>query len=208
MDQERIQPVMAEYIEIMEEVKDRLKAINTVLRDPELFEPRIAREVCYLQLRMIAELVALSCVVAHDRLTLVEMKNIRREYSAEVILKRMERRHEHFFPRAVRLRTTPDGRGHIDYAERIGFTAAEMGKLWVRTGQVLHIGAQNKLRSRKPVDPELADVRDYVERIIDLLSFHAVVTFTESHAMICEMNSADTGRVTMAIAAAEPNDEQ
>ncbi|MNS30652.1 hypothetical protein D3C72_626880 [compost metagenome] len=208
MDQDRIQPVMAEYMVIMEEVKSRLHAINTILRDRNLFEPRIARESCYLQLRMIAELVALSCVVAHDKLTLGEMKNLRREYSADVILKRMERRHENFFPRAVFLRKTEDGRGHIDRTEKLGFTAAEMGKLWVRTGEVLHVGAQKKLRSRKAIDPELADVRSYVERIIDLLSFHAVITVDETHAMICEMNSADTGRVTMAIAAAEPNDEQ
>lgn len=202
MDQDRIQPVMAEYIEIMEEVKDRLKAINTVLRDAELFEPRIAREVCYLQLRMIVELIALSCVVAHDKLTTVELKKLRKEYSAEVILKRMERRHEHFFPRAVRLEKSEGGQGHIAYGLKAGFTAAEMGKLWVRTGQVLHIGSQNKLRSRKPVDPELADVRAYVERLIDLLSFHAVVTYDESHAMICEMTSGESGKVHMAIAAA------
>jgi hypothetical protein len=53
------------YANLMDEVKARIDCINVAVQGRTGFPTPIAREFCYLQLRFLCELIALSCLVAH-----------------------------------------------------------------------------------------------------------------------------------------------
>lgn len=204
MDPKRANEVRDDYLVLMREVRVRMDAINRMIRDPGDYDPRVVREFCYLQLRMIAELVALGCVVAHDSPSRDDLKKLRRDYHADRILKQMENRHQGFFPRASVVAQISEGHQEIQPQEGIGFTATQMRDMWARAGNVLHFGTVNKLRSQKPVDPEQADVRDYQRRLIDLLSEHVILAQDEMTALHCVMQSEKTGNVEAMVIAALP----
>jgi len=53
------------YANLMEEIKVRLDCINAAMQGRLMLPSPIVREFCYLQIRFLCELVALSCLIAH-----------------------------------------------------------------------------------------------------------------------------------------------
>src|SRR5690242_15713425 len=53
------------YAGLMTEIKVRINAINTGTMNQIPVPPPLVKEFCFLQIRMICELVALGCLVAH-----------------------------------------------------------------------------------------------------------------------------------------------
>jgi len=204
MDAKRADEVRDDYLVLRREVRVRMDAINRMIGDPGGYDSRVVREFCYLQLRMIAELVALACVVAHDSPGRDDLKKLRRDYHADRILKQMERRHQGFFPRASIVVQIAEGHQEIQPQDGVGFTATQMREMWAKAGDVLHFGTVNKLRSQKPVDPEQADVRGYQRRLIDLLSEHVILAQDEMTALHCVMQSEKTGNVEAMVLTALP----
>ena len=56
-------------------------------------------ELCFLQLRMLCELIALGCLTAHGDL---ETGKLKKAYEADEIIGRLQRLHPHFYPHAAR----------------------------------------------------------------------------------------------------------
>jgi hypothetical protein len=52
----------------MEEVKLRFEALNAAYHNQAGMHPAMARELCYLQLRFLCEIVAIGCLVAHGEM--------------------------------------------------------------------------------------------------------------------------------------------
>jgi hypothetical protein len=53
------------YAAIMEEAKLRLNSIDMALGGATILPHQLVREFCFLQLRMLCELIALGCLTAH-----------------------------------------------------------------------------------------------------------------------------------------------
>jgi hypothetical protein len=53
------------YAAIMEEAKIRLNSIDMALAGTTILPHQLVREFCFLQLRMLCELIALGCLTAH-----------------------------------------------------------------------------------------------------------------------------------------------
>jgi hypothetical protein len=86
------------YSALMNEFKGRLDCINHASQGRAGFPPLVAREFVYLQARMICEVVALSCLVAHGDISVVQPHKLGRSYSADDILDRMSKTSTPFFP--------------------------------------------------------------------------------------------------------------
>src|SRR5690349_20608651 len=86
------------YGKIMVEVKSRISAIDTLLQGQTRLPNDRAVESCFLQLRMISELVALGCLIAHGDITETQSSRFQKEYSSDRILSRLESLHTEFFP--------------------------------------------------------------------------------------------------------------
>jgi len=99
-------------------------------------------EFCYLQLRMICELIALACLTAHGDIAASHSKEFRKSRKADWIIKALENLHPNFYPAA--------GKQHLDAAGKIigrikltdGFlTKKELLQLYYECGQILHRGS-------------------------------------------------------------------
>ncbi|MBA4001225.1 hypothetical protein [Brevundimonas sp.] len=194
----RLNQLTKDYCALMLDVRVRNDAINNILVEPGLMPPRLVREFCYLQLRMIAELVALGCVVLHDQLPATQVKKLRKDYNADRILKDIEGYEPGFFPRAIeRVREVSPGHKEVEPVQPPVMTASDLRRIWGRTGDVLHWGTVNKMRERTDIDPKHKDVRLLQRKFVDLLSVHFVLTAKETQPFICELHSAATGGVRM-----------
>lgn len=91
-----------------------------------------------LQFRMICELIALACIVAHGDVSMTRTGKFKKDYSADLIFKKLEDYHPEFFPRAVNPIPTPAG---PDLRPRTdAMTKEEMIKLYHHCHDKLHRG--------------------------------------------------------------------
>src|SRR6202008_4028128 len=101
------------YSAIMEEAKLRALSINTITGSSLNFPVPLLREYGFLQLRMLCELIALGCLVAHGDIAGTKAAVLQREYKAGVIVKRLEALHPNFYPSPRKMVFSP-GHVHLD----------------------------------------------------------------------------------------------
>jgi hypothetical protein len=82
----------------MEEAKLRALSIDTITSSSVELSVPLLREYGFLQLRMLCELIALGCLVAHGDIERTTMAALQKEYKAGVIIKRLEKLHPNFYP--------------------------------------------------------------------------------------------------------------
>jgi hypothetical protein len=161
------------YAAIMDEIKVRISAIDAGtggLMSPHI-HPFLIREHCYLQLRMICELVAISCLVAHGDMVGPKIRQLRKEWSAEKIMEELGKLHPDFYPTAVRQDTA--GTEHkLTVVSPSPFPKEELLKLYGRSGDVLHRGNATNLVKRGHVQINFPDITELAQKIHDLLAIH------------------------------------
>jgi hypothetical protein len=90
-----VRATLDQYAKLMEEAKIRLHALqNTTTGATGLAHP-LAREFCFLQIRMLFELIALGCLVAHGD---IRTRRSETTYQADLIIKELGALHEDFYP--------------------------------------------------------------------------------------------------------------
>jgi hypothetical protein len=53
------------YCALMEEAKVRISIVEHMLNNDSGLPPAMAREICYLEFRMLCEIIAVACLTAH-----------------------------------------------------------------------------------------------------------------------------------------------
>lgn len=86
------------YTSIMEEAKFRALSVNTLTSSQIGLPVSLLREFCFLQLRMLCELIALGCLVAHGDIKETKSLALRKSYNAGNIVKGLEKLHPNFYP--------------------------------------------------------------------------------------------------------------
>ena len=97
---ERQNQTLTLYANLMEEVKVRIDALNQILSGQVNLPPQIVRESCFLQLRMLCELIALSALAAHEDIEATT--KLKKEYAAPKIIEHLELLHPSFYPYPVK----------------------------------------------------------------------------------------------------------
>jgi len=156
MSLSKYEEAMDAYSILMHEAKQRLLAMDTALGGQTGLPKVAVREYCFLQLRMLCELIALGCLTAHGDLVTGKLKGA---YQADVIIRRLQLLHSKFYPHAA-----------TDV-----FTKEELMKLYRKCGDVLHRGAFQTLWSRdRYADADIEDIRIWKQKIEALLSDHTI----------------------------------
>lgn len=201
------------YASIMEEVKVRLSAIETGMGTARaLLPPNLTSEFCFLQIRMICELVAMACLVAHGDITTDgKGKRLLNEWSAELIMTELGKLHPYFFPFPIKIsivRGESGKPGTVHFEPRTGqLTKAEFLTLYGRSGSALHRGTLNKMIGRKPMnaigDKEIVD---WSRKLLGLLNDHRIASWDNLRHFICVMSDRDQkGHATVAFAESPPD---
>ncbi len=90
------------YASLMEEVKLRIHCVDRAVNGQTGFPGPIVREFCYGQLRLLCELIALSCLVAHGDIPATYSKQLGKKWSADEIFGGLSKLRKHFYPIPVR----------------------------------------------------------------------------------------------------------
>lgn len=89
------------YADILNEVRTRILGINAIISGTTSLPSWLTAELGYIQLRMLCELVALGCLIAHGDLKETKSKKLQTEYAADHIIKSLEQLHSNFYPHPV-----------------------------------------------------------------------------------------------------------
>ena len=139
------------YYDLMEEIKRRVAVITNITADLMPLPRIVAYEICYLQLRIICELIALACLVVHGDLPKVKGKKLSKAYNADEIIKQLEKLHSNFYPVPSRQICNAQT-GRPEKVEPIiqGYLKKEdLLRLYGKCGDVLHRGNLRHILSGK-----------------------------------------------------------
>lgn len=194
------------YANIMGETKVRIAAINTGTLNRLPIPPSLVKEFCFLQMRMICELIALGCLTAHGDISATKSTKFQKAWEADKIIESLEALHPEFFPVPV-VQSKEGIHFRIDPRVPNPMPKTEFLKLYRKCGGTLHRGSVKKLLSEKsPVQIHYPDITAVAQKLQDLLSVHTVSMLGGKMHFICVLfNANDNMNVQVAIAeASEP----
>lgn len=192
------------YVNLMEEIKRRTDYIRALATTPAIgmYERTAVESVC-LQLRLILENIAFSCLVANgDKLEDLPA-SIEKEYNADDILRSLDRVRPGCYPKPTILieedpppEVPPSQRGN--YRGKIEdrplgdwLTREEFREVYGRLGGILH--APNPLRPRLNFDYYKAHYLEWGEKVINLLNHHNIEVVEEGKLFVVQMHSRPEG---------------
>jgi hypothetical protein len=194
------------YANLMDEVKARINVLDSAAVGDMRYPPPFVREFCYLQLRMLCELIALSCLVAHGDITLLQPHKLGKSYSADDILERMEKLRPDFYP--LPFRQSKDVRGQVmTLLHPSPLPKTELLKLYAQTHKHLHRGSLKKLISSDSsieMTVDMPEIIRWAQKIHDLLAIHTIVISSDYLISCILRNAADNDRVQVAILTKTP----
>jgi|SRR5579871_2222646 len=174
-------PIVNLYGAILGEIKLRIEAIQHVAGGKAGLHGEFAREFCFLQLRMLCELIALACLVAHK--DIANIQELRKQWSAGTMIKKMDELHADFYPRPLKATVAGDT-AHIDFADDAkALSKADLLALNGKAGDELHRGALVDLLSPPAPIYNFDDIMAWVDKIVRLLAFHGTVTLDKKHVV-------------------------
>jgi len=190
------------YRSIMEEARTRVDAINVVLRGATGLAERAAAEFCFLQIRMLCELTALGCLVAHGEIE--KTKTLSKIWAADEIVKRLERLNPTFYPRPVVFTNPQPGHWHLeDFPNENYLKQAEFGKLVGITGDILHKGSLGRLaKGHNSAECTIERALHWGQRVVNLINQHRIELIGNNHIACALAN--DTGRVVISFIQPQP----
>jgi hypothetical protein len=171
------------YRNLLVEIKYRIEVIDQVLDKNINMRQRqkIAKELCFLQLRMICEIIAIGCLVVHGSISSLR-SDLYKSYKADWIIKELEKIHPKFYPVSLEVKDDEEG-GMATWVHRTGgyLTRAELSQLWGKhAGKNLHRGyAKNILQKERPID--FAEIKKWRDKIVILLTKHIIPSSDEQH---------------------------
>jgi len=176
------------YCRLMEEILIRDELLKHVVHGGLAHGPTMALqpdklmiakvEFAYLQLRMICELVALGCLVAHGDIAEARTSKLLKSYEPHVIIKSLEKLHPSFFPQPSKQAQATDSR-KIRWLTPItaGFlTKEELLKLYSECGRFLHRGSLQKMLAAPDFIPDTGKPIEWADKIWTLLEHHQIQT--------------------------------
>jgi len=184
------------YIDIMEQIKRRIDAINVCAegRTGLLGPPRV--ESAALQLRMVLELIALASLAANKELFEQQSLRFEKHWHPADIIKDLEGLNPKFYPTPIRM-GEPDSNGvkrHVALTEGY-LTKNELVEAHGRCGNILH--ARNPFGKSPNYDDFLAKVITWTAKVVALLNAHEIWLVGDDHFHVVHMTEHDNQSVRM-----------
>ena len=199
------------YANLMHEVKTRIEVVNVSISGHLRLSDPWVREFCWLQLRMLCELVALSCLVAHGDITFLQPHKVGRAHSADDILDRMTKLREHFYPNAITVSRKLEGAQFIHELRVVDpspLPKEELLRLYGISHRHLHRGSLKSLLARdinaSPLDITIdaPEIVRWAQKLNALLSHHVIAISGETLIICVLRNADDNHNVQVAVAEA------
>lgn len=183
------------YANLVAEMRLRIDIIQKATAGSTGLIAPLVKEFCYLQLRMLCELIALGCLVAHGDIKATT--KLKGEWSAKEIIRRLGQLQPDFFPSPQIIKPStnpayineihgPKGR-NIDY-----LTKEELINLNGKCGTIVHRGSLKKLLSESvSIQLHFPDIDAHLTKIRNLLRTHAIFLSDQKTMIFCDMENID-----------------
>jgi hypothetical protein len=187
------------YANLMEEVKVRIDCVDRAVRGQTGFPGPIVREFCYTQLRLLCELIALGCLVAHGDIPATYTKRLGREWSAGAIMEALTKLRPHFYPIAARqlgpgVSIVEGMQAHgIEGINPMPFPKEALLELYGKSHPYLHRGNVRKLlNSATPIEAytNFPEIISWAQKIAVQLSFH-LIPISDEKLIFCMLRNGD-----------------
>jgi hypothetical protein len=194
---EQEKQILSEYQLLMNEVKYRLKLVLQLIKHDAPYPEGIVKEFCFLQIRMVCELVGLGCLLAHGGIKGAQTLQLKKAYSPERIISELEKLHPNFFPEAFIPIKEPDGGLAIAEVKPGYLTKGELVKLHGLCGQVLHRGSIERFlaRAHAPLTSRKETI-EWTEKLLKLLDHHIIFLSGMDKAIACAVRVSSNVPVT------------
>ena len=161
---------IAQYCDLMEEVKSKVESINHLMEVPGLtIRPRV-ESIC-LQLRMLLEFIVFSSLVSNKDVWQRSKKELESSQDIGKKLRELRRLHPNFYPRPIDRQASPSGDEPTDRTE--GFLSEDrLIEVYGRLGNILH--AENPLGKETDYRYFIDAVPGWVSEVMSLLECHRV----------------------------------
>jgi hypothetical protein len=188
------------YARLLDEARVRLDLLETILDDGMQFRGKppsqwIVRDFGLLELRMLCELIALGCLVAHGDISATHSKRLRKEYSADAIMAEMMELHAPFFPVPMVETINAMGGKHFEANRGVhSLTREDLCALYAVCGGGLHKGNVKKIVEPMDPKPDNSDLVTWTKKIRGLLTLHIIYLFSGNTYLISWLRYPETGR--------------
>jgi hypothetical protein len=199
---------MSAYTRLLDEAKVRLHGLSDAINGKTLLPEQLVGDFCYLELRMLCELVAIGCLVAHGDIQATTTSKLQKEYAADNIIKKLEQLHPNFYPRPVMVSPTAVGH-HIERVESDYLSKQELSSLYHQCGDHLHRGSLSKFRSTAP-KRYLAEREKLVEwhrKFVILLASHHIASLSNLAHYLCFLSHKQANGNAFVVLAQSANAE-
>jgi hypothetical protein len=192
--------ILTTYCHLMEELKARHAIVVQILRDAReqkfAFAPYVLGELCFLQLRMMCELIALGCLMVHGDIPATRTQRMQKATGADWIINSLSKINPKFYPLpSIELVDEAAGVITIDSNLRPHLTKAKLLKLYVECGTILHRGNLKSLKAAWNNQMELVKVGEWAAQITQLLNYHRIPLTGGQHEIWVVMNQKPEGHV-------------
>ncbi len=181
------------HLQVLFEINARLQIIESVKQINAPFG--IAREICYLQLRHICELVAIGSVIVQGDYT--SSPDFTGEYAPSKVFKSLDKHYPGSFPQTLVIEKGENGIQFKCNVSRNEMTRKEMEELWGRTGNFLH---RLKLKNFFREETELniwPEIDQHTAKLKALLNPHAIAMH-KPKILVCASLYGDGGHPDLA----------
>jgi hypothetical protein len=184
-----ITPEQQIYVDLMDEARLRIHAMRDAIVAKDHWVPRLLQEFVYLQLRMLCEIIAIGCLVAHGD---VKSRGTLKSWKVPEIIKKLEELNADFYPRGVRFRKVLNGT-HFDEYNAPQLSKADLVRLWERSGSFLHRGSAKNLIAEKGkvLNVNLNSVIREGQKILNLLEQHVISSANKKVHLLVALASED-----------------
>jgi len=167
--------ILTTYRDLMEELKARHAIVVQILTEARerkfAFSPYVLGELCFLQLRMMCELIALGCLLVHGDIPATRSKRMQKAQAADWIINRLSEINPDFYPLAST--ETVDERAGIitiDPNPRPHLTKTKLLELYVECGANLHRGNLRSVLAAGGRHMDLLRIGKWAAQITQLLT--------------------------------------
>jgi hypothetical protein len=168
------QSVLDAYCQLMTGIKMRVAVIGDVIKNPRNLPPFCIAEILNLQVRMICELLAIACLVAHRELEGAQTARLTSAYQADFIMNALEKLHPRFYPRPTK-QFLRNGKPYKIEDIKDGFlTKTELLKGYRDAADFLHVGSIADLIAKKQRTVDLTALSEWIKKLMVLLSHHNI----------------------------------
>lgn len=179
------------YRSLMHEARIRIDLFNHILSGGTKLPEAMVHELCYLNMRMICELVALGCLVIHYDISENSLtKKLKNEWHAEKIIERLHALHPHSFPQQAEV----SEKGVTGNTNNNALSRDEFFKIYGKCGDALHRGTLKKIlkTDKAPYGKiHLPDIVRWIQKVEDLLGCHLVVMADGKTIVVCVLRDLE-----------------